>query len=262
MRAARPRSLPARTLRATIVQRAMCGRYTLVDPARFLAEFSILEKRPRLEPRYNVAPDQLVPVVRITAPGRAPSVDLLVWGLVPSWAKHENERRAAGFINARVETVAEKPAFAGAFRLRRCLLVADGFYEWKKAEKRTLPYLVRTRDSAPLAIAGIWEPRAAALGRVADSCAIITMPARPPVDALHNRMPAILAHGDVATWLDPDVHDIGVLKTILDRGPSPELELELVPVDVRVNSPANDDAGCIEPAIGHGVEREPQRRLF
>jgi putative SOS response-associated peptidase YedK len=238
----------------------MCGRYTLADPARFLAEFSILEKRPTLEPRYNIAPDQLVPVVRVVPPDPAARVDMLVWGLVPAWAKDPSKRAAAGFINARVETVATKPAFAGAFRDRRCVVVADGFYEWRKTEKRKLPYLVRTRDSAPLAIAGIWEPRAAAARREADSFAIITVPARPPVDSLHDRMPAILLRADVKRWLDPDVHDVDGLKEALGRAAS--IDLVMVPVGLRVNSPANDDPGCIEPAAGDGIDADAQRRLF
>jgi putative SOS response-associated peptidase YedK len=238
----------------------MCGRYTLADPGRFLAEFSILEKPPKLEPRYNIAPDQLAAVLRIVPPDRAARVDMLVWGLVPTWVKDPSKRGAAGFINARVETVATKPAFAAAFRDRRCVVVADGFYEWRKAEKRKLPYLVRTRDSAPLAIAGIWEPRAAAIGRETDSCAIITVPALPPVDSLHDRMPAILRHGDVETWLDPDVHDADGLKEVLGRGSS--VELVMLPVGLRVNSPANDDPGCIEPAAGDELDDVVQRRLF
>jgi putative SOS response-associated peptidase YedK len=238
----------------------MCGRYTLVDPGRFFAEFSIIEKRPTLEPRFNVAPDQLVPVVRIAPPEHEATVEMLLWGLLPGWATDRSKRGAACFINARVETVATKPAFAEAFRDRRCVLMADGFYEWRKAEKRRLPYLVRTCDSAPLAIAGIWEPANVALGRKADSCAIITVPALPPVDSLHDRMPAILRHGDVGMWLDPEMRDVDALKDVLGRGSS--IELFMVPVGLRVNNPANDDPECIQPAAGDGVDDGPQRRLF
>ena len=238
----------------------MCGRYVLVDPARFLSEFSVLEKRPRLEPRYNIAPDQLVPVVRIVLPERAPRVDMLAWGLVPEWVRDRESRSAAGLINARIESVATKPSFAKAFRSRRCVVLADGFYEWKKTEKRKLPYLVRARDSGPLALAGIWEPRAVAIGREADSCAIITRPALPPVDSLHDRMPAILDPGDLRTWLDPEMHDVGGLKEVLGR--TTPADLELLPVGVRVNSPANDDPACIEPATDADTDERFQRRLF
>jgi putative SOS response-associated peptidase YedK len=238
----------------------MCGRYTLTDPDRFLAEFSIIEKRPKLERRFNIAPDQLVPVVRIVPPERAARVDMLVWGLVPAWVTDRSKRTAAGLINARIETVAAKPSFAHAFRDRRCVLLADGFYEWRKAEKRRLPYHIRTRDSQPLALAGIWEPAAAGIGREADSCAIITRPALPPVDALHDRMPAILGPGDVETWLDPEIHDVDALTAALGRG-SPATLL-LSPVGLRVNSPANDDPACIEPAASDELDRGLQRRLF
>lgn len=237
----------------------MCGRYTITDPERFFAEFSILVKRPSLEPRYNVAPNQLVAAIRIVPPERAARIDMLVWGLVPAWVTDREKRSAAGLINARIETVATKPSFAASFRDRRCVLVADGFYEWKKSEKRKLPYLIRARDAGPLAIAGVWEPVATAIGRPADSCAIITRPAVPPVDSLHDRMPAILDPADVQTWLDPEMHDVDGLKALLGRAP---VDFDLLPVSTRVNSPANDDAECIEPASGDGLGGPAQRRLF
>jgi putative SOS response-associated peptidase YedK len=238
----------------------MCGRYTLTDPARFFAEFNILEKRPTLEPRFNIAPDQRVPVVRIVAPEPSARVDMLIWGLVPKWVTDPTKRAASGLINARIETVATKPSFAGAFRDRRCLVVADGFYEWKKTEKRRLPHHIRMPDSGPFAMAGIWEPMAPAIGRDADSFAIITRPALPPVDSLHDRMPAILDPGDVETWLDPRIHDVASLKLVLGRGS--ERKLTISPASLRVNSPANDDPGCLDPAAGEEIDRGVQRRLF
>jgi len=244
----------------------MCGRYTLADPSRAFSEFSILEKAPSLDPRYNIAPAQLVSVIRIVPPERERRVDRLRWGLVPPWAS-DTARRArgeaqssTGFINARVESVATKPAFARAFRERRCIFVADGFYEWKRVDRRKIPHFIRRPDGGPFAIAGLWEPRAAALGHDADGCALITRPSLPPVDSLHDRMPVVLDPRDVETWLDPEVRDVTRLRQVLARGD--DVELVLSAVGPRVNSPANDDPGCIAPLSDAELGRNEQRRLF
>jgi putative SOS response-associated peptidase YedK len=219
----------------------MCGRYTISNPHRCIAEFSVLEKQPALEPRFNVAPSQGVWVVRIVPPASERRLDLLRWGLLVPKAK-----APGGIVMARVESIAARAPFAAAFRTRRCLLLADGFYEWKRAGKQSFPYYIRRPNNGPFAMAGIWAPSPPeTAGAPLDSCAIVTIPARPPVESLHDRMPAILATQHHDAWLDPTFDDTRALKDMLADGPG--FELVTVPVASRVNSPANDDASCIEP---------------
>jgi putative SOS response-associated peptidase YedK len=211
------------------------------DPERILAEFSILEK-PRLEPRYNVAPSQRVWAVRILPPSTERELAPMTWGLSPPG--DANSHRIV--VMARAETIAERAPFATAFRSRRCLLLADGFYEWKRAGKRSFPYYIRRRDHGSLAMAALWQPRSPhEVGAEADACAIITRPARPPVRDVHHRMPALLARKHHGAWLDPTFSEPNALTRMLDD--DDDAELVAVPVSGRVNSPAHDDAGCIEP---------------
>ena len=214
---------------------------TQIDPARVVAEFSVTGKPARLPalPRYNVAPTQRVAVVRILAVSEGRRVDALVWGLVPSWAR--DARDGARMINARVETLATKPAFREAARARRCLVVAEGFYEWERRGRERQPYYVRRLDGGLLAMAGLWEVWTSPDGEVLETCAIVTKPAAAPLARIHDRMPAILGEVDHAAWLDPDRK---APPTALILAPSPELEL--APVSTLVNKPANDGPGCIE----------------
>jgi putative SOS response-associated peptidase YedK len=212
------------------------------DPRRCIAEFSILEKQPSLEPRYNVAPSQAVWVVRMLGSGSERRLDLLRWGLVRS-----GKPGPGGIVMVRMESLA-RGSFASAFRGRRCIFVADGFYEWRRAAKQSFPYYVRRPGGAALAMAGIWQPAAAGerADEALDSCAVITRPARPPVDAVHDRMPAIVAPEDRDAWLDPGFADTAALARILDK--EPDFELQTLPVSPRVNSPRNDDPSCVAPA--------------
>jgi putative SOS response-associated peptidase YedK len=218
----------------------MCGRYTIRDPRRVLAEFSILEKTPALEPRFNVAPSQGVWAVRVVGDARRPVLDLLRWGLAGKPAPG-----SPAVVMLRGEGLAKRPPFADAFRHRRCLLVADGFYEWRKVHgKKSFPYYFVRPDGAPFGIAALWEP-ASVQGGPLDACALITRPAVAPVDAVHHRMPVLLAASHRERWLDPAFDDVQALDQML-RDP-PGFTLQASPVSSRVNSPANDDPDCAAP---------------
>jgi putative SOS response-associated peptidase YedK len=219
----------------------MCGRYTTGDPRRCIAEFSVLEKQPALEPRYNIAPSQGVWVIRILTAGSERRLDLLRWGLV------RRSGMGGGLAMVRVESLATRATFAEAFRSRRCLLVADGFYEWQRAGKKSFPHYIRRRGAAPFAMAGIWQPAPPGADEAPlDSCAVITRPAAAPIDAVHDRMPAILAPQYHDSWLDPRFRDLRALGRMVEANPG--FDLETLAVGPRVNSPVNDDASCICPA--------------
>src|SRR5689334_22782050 len=213
----------------------MCGRYSMSDPRRCIAEFSLLEKHPALEPRYNIAPSQGVWVVRVLGTGDERRLDLLRWGLV-----RPKTSAPGGLAMVRAESLATRASFAAAFRGRRCLLLADGFYEWRRTGKRSFPHYFHRAAGAPFVTAGIWYPAPPREGEgpvSLDSCAVITRPARAPVDAVHDRMPALLAAEHLDAWLDPSFDDADALTRML--GEDPGFVLEMLPVGPRVNSPAN-----------------------
>ena len=174
----------------------MCGRFTLSAPSEDLSSIFNVEVE-ALAPRYNIAPTQMVSAVRVVGGKR--HLALLRWGLVPSWAK--DPKVGARLINARAETVAEKPSFRSAFRRRRCLIVADGFFEWQKAKPRKQPFHIACTDGRPFAMAGLWEFWSK--GDVSmESCTIITTAPNELMATLHNRMPVILPPTDYAQRLD------------------------------------------------------------
>ena len=226
----------------------MCGRYTNRFTWEELHERLDLIGTPlNLRPRYNVAPSQDVAVARATGEGR--SLAMLRWGLIPSWAKDH----AIGhkLINARSETAAEKPSFRSAFRHRRCLIPADGFYEWQRRGGTRQPWLFGLRDSAPMVFAGLWErwtvPEGAALtgslaerspGDAVETCTILTTAANAAVAPVHGRMPVILA---------PDARDAWLTGEEVPLGPYPADAMTSHPVSTHVNRPANDDPRCVEP---------------
>lgn len=219
----------------------MCGRFALPYPSKTVGEhFSLLEERP-FAARYNIAPSQPIAVVRSkkNAPGR--QLEMMRWGLIPHWAK--DEKLGYKMINARAETVAEKPAFRSAFRQRRCLIAAGGFYEWKREGKSRQPFYLTMKDNIIFAFAGIWERWHSPAGETVDSCAIITTEANSAVRPIHDRMPVIIGPADYNRWLDPAL-DGNLLQQLLK--PCSPTALLIYPVSNMVNNPRNVSSGCIQ----------------
>ncbi len=223
----------------------MCGRFTQTRPWAELVLLYRITEIPvpaSLRPRYNIAPTQDVPVVRPIGDGGDRELLLMRWGLVPFWAKSIDI--GARLINARAETVRDKPAFRTAFKQRRCLVVADGFYEWQKQTKGPKqPYLVSLADDRPFAFAGLWEEWAPPGGQKLETCTIVTTTANATVAPIHDRMPVILDAGDFDAWLDrgrPPAAALSLMRPY--RG-----AMRTVAVSRRVNRVGNDDPGCVEP---------------
>ncbi len=229
----------------------MCGRYILTITGKVLAEAFALEEVPDLPPRYNIAPTQDAPVIRETGGGRR--LDILRWGLIPSWARDP----AIGnrLINARAETAASKPSFRSALRRRRCLVPSDGFYEWRKTPSGKQPWLIRMRDGSPFAMAGLWETWRTPHGDPLESFTILTTEPNELVAPLHDRMPVILPPESWSTWLDPELDDPSALSHLL--GPHPPEAMTAYPVTPAVGSPSFDEPACIKPLQGpHGKPLE------
>ena len=220
----------------------MCGRFTLRTAAETIAaEFDLFDL-PAIEPRYNIAPTQGILAV-LPMPGTGRQTTNFYWGLIPSWAKHPSV--GTRMINARAETIAEKPAFRTAYRQRRCLIPADGYYEWTTEGKRKQPHYVCRVDGQPFAFAGLWEEWHG--DRTIRSCTIITTCVNERLARFHDRMPVIVASRDYETWLTGQADQrAGIL------GPAPNDLLTTYPVDGQVNNVRNDSPECIEP-----VEENP-----
>ncbi|MFG0330628.1 MAG: SOS response-associated peptidase [Phycisphaerales bacterium] len=236
----------------------MCGRFALMTMPEVLADIFELSEIPRaLTPRYNIAPTQPTGVIRLDRESRERRLDLLHWGLIPFWAKDP----AIGnrMINARSETVATKPAYKNAFKRRRCLVPADGFYEWKKlsaTEARAAglttkspkqPVFIHMADEAPFALAGLWEhwqdPKGS--GSEIDSFTILTTEANELCRDVHDRMPVIIDRDHYERWLDTDSsEDSNSIDDLLRPYPSELMDRR--PVSTRVNRPQNDDASLVE----------------
>lgn len=227
----------------------MCGRYTLTVPADQIAEVFELPGMPAgYHPRYNIAPTQDAPVIRVLEEaGGARRCDLLRWGLVPFWA--DDPAIGNKLINARAESAATKPSFRDGFRKRRCLVVTDGFYEWRKEGGGKQPYWIHRPDGRPFAFAGLWSRWDKGTGEgqpPLETFTILTRDALPEVAEIHPRMPVILAREDHDAWLDPGVQDPDLLAPLLQRPVGSGLELRRV--SRRVNSPANDDPEVLQEA--------------
>ena len=220
----------------------MCGRYTLTCRPDVVAEEFRLEEIPDLHPRYNVAPSQGVACVRAGLHVRKREAVILRWGLIPSWAR--DPAIGMKLINARAETVAEKPSFQKPFRERRCLVLADGYYEWKREGTRKQPYYIRLKNERPFAFAGLWSRWNSEDGKTIESCAILTTKPNERVASIHDRMPVILQPVAYEPWLDPGVQDTTRLVPFLT--PYPADAMIAAPVSRRVNDPRVDDARCLE----------------
>ena len=218
----------------------MCGRYALATPLDDLVEvFDVSPVTFDHGPRYNIAPTQQAPVVASDRHGTR--MGLMRWGLVPSWAKDVSI--GSRMINARAETLRSKPAFQEAVVARRCLVPADGFYEWVKQGSGKVPHWIHDPSGALLALAGLWERWMGGGPEPIHSFTIITVEPNEAIRPLHDRMPAIVAVGERATWLDKTVRTENALEILRPY----EGELAAYPVSTLVNSPANDVRDCIEP---------------
>jgi putative SOS response-associated peptidase YedK len=220
----------------------MCGRFARIVSDKKLREKYRLKETPQLDDRYNIAPSQPVAAVRATDGER--ELVLLKWGLIPSWSK--DEKLGYKLINARSETVAEKPSFRSAFKQRRCLIPASGFYEWAKQETgRKQPFFISLRDGEPFSFAGLWERWHDPVGEEIQSCTILTTTANEVMQPIHERMPVILGPSSEEQWLDPQT-SADALRSLLVPYSSEGMEAR--PVGLWVNNPRNDGPKCLEPA--------------
>lgn len=227
----------------------MCGRFTLKSSPKALAAAFELPETLQFPPRFNIAPSQPVAVIRAEPEGKGRELASLVWGLVPSWSKTAD----SGFINARSETAAAKPAFRVPLRRRRCLVLADGFYEWQRKNGAKQPYFFQLLGGKPFAFAGLWDRWEGEDGKPLETCALLTTEASATVKPIHARMPVILAPLAHEAWLDPRLGDPEEIGWLLR--PYPAEEMNAYPVATRVNSPRFDGPDCVEPLA-------PERELF
>ena len=224
----------------------MCGRYTQKESLEQLLKQLGLAKVLSRKPRYNIAPSQMVACVRQVPENGHREMVMLKWGLIPSWAKDPS----IGYkmINARAETVAEKPSFRKAFKRQRCLVLADGYYEWKREGKAKQPYYIHFKDSRPFAFAGLWErwtDKTKEDRTPIESCTIITTGANELMEPIHHRMPVILEEKSLEVWLNTEITEPAILNPLLR--PYQSEDMEACPVSVMVNNPKNDRVECTEP---------------
>jgi putative SOS response-associated peptidase YedK len=221
----------------------MCGRFALtVDPADLQDAFPEFSFPAQAAPRYNIAPSQ--PILALPNDGTN-QADFFAWGLIPSWAKDPSIGNR--MINARAETLAEKPAFRSAYKYHRCLIFADGFFEWqaRPGSKSKAPHFIRLKSGAPFAFAGLWELWQPVDGSEVRTAAIITTEPNDLMASIHNRMPVILQPNTYSQWLDPAPQSPNRLQNLLV--PFPAGEMEAYPISTLVNSPGNDRAECLLP---------------
>ncbi|HEY3413685.1 MAG TPA: SOS response-associated peptidase [Armatimonadota bacterium] len=217
----------------------MCGRYTLHQVILVQRRFEVLREI-ELMPSYNVAPGQIMPVIVRNSTN---AIELMKWGLVPAWVKDPG--MGSSMINARAETIADKPAFRDAFRRRRCLVPSNGFYEWKREGRRRIPMFIRPKDQELFAFAGLYERWRDEHGVDHMTYSIITTQPNGVVRAIHDRMPVILERADEAEWLDGGITDVGRLQRLLV--PYPSEQTEAYQVSDCVNSPMNNTPALLEP---------------
>lgn len=221
----------------------MCGRFTRKEKDQRLAEVLKVTFSRVFIPRYNIAPSQMVACVRANPDSPTREYIDLKWGLVPSWSKDGSIGNK--MINARSETVAEKPSFRKAFQ-QRCVVLADGYYEWKREGKSKQPYYIRFKDKRPFCFAGMWERWEKGTDGPLETCTMLTTGPNSVMEPIHHRMPVILDPKDYDEWLDPTLKDVAALNQLMR--PYPPEEMEAFPVSTMVNNPRNDSAECIKPA--------------
>jgi putative SOS response-associated peptidase YedK len=233
----------------------MCGRYRLSRRKQIIEEhFDSVSGEEDWSPRYNIAPTQPVPIIRQHPKDPRRELSLVRWGLIPWWAKDASG--GARMINARSETAATLPAFRDAMKSRRCIVPADGFYEWKREGKTRQPFCFEVNNGELFAFAGLWERWKDAADRVMETCSILTTTANAVTSAVHDRMPVILSPEAYDLWLDPGFADVTAAPDLLK--PFDARRMKSYPVSARVGNAANDDAECCAP-----VELvESQARLF
>jgi len=222
----------------------MCGRFTLtVDPAELQESFGDYDFPKQFAPRFNIAPTQPVLAIPNDGTNRA---DFFIWGLIPMWAKDPSIGNR--LINARGETLGEKPSFRGSYKYKRCLILADGFYEWKSqpGTKAKVPHFIHMKDRQPFAFAGLWDEWNSPDGSLIRSCTIVTIDPNELMAPIHNRMPVILPSDAYAQWLDSAPQAPDQLQPLIK--PYPADEMAAYPVSTLVNNPKNDLAECVVPA--------------
>ena len=221
----------------------MCGRFTQTASPEVIAEQFKITNPPLFTPRYNIAPSQPIAAIRIDPDTATRTLVMLRWGLIPSWAKEPKIGNQC--INAKAETVAEKPSFRSAFKKRRCLVIATGFYEWQVQGRAKQPIWIGLRSKRPFAFAGLWEQWKPPEGEPLETCTIITTEPNDLMAPIHNRMPVILSPASYDQWLDLSFQQIEPLKALLR--PYPSEELTAYPVSTLVNNPRHDASQCLEP---------------
>jgi putative SOS response-associated peptidase YedK len=222
----------------------MCGRYTIYTKKDALEQRFNAALEESFVPRYNAAPSQLLPIIRNDNPA---AITLVSWGFLPSWVKDFEKMKPQ--INARAESVTEKPYWRSAFKKHRCLIPSTGYYEWQKAAGGKQPYFIHLENSEPFAMAGLFSTYTNQAGEVASGYAVITTAANKQLADIHHRMPVILNQNDEQPWLDPELPAADA-KSLLQSYPS--VDMEAYPVSTRVNSPRQESPQLITPASSLG----------
>ncbi len=231
----------------------MCGRYTVTSAPEAIRALFRYPEQPNFPPRYNVAPTQPIPIVRLVNGER--HFALVRWGLLPSWVK--DPKSFTLLINARGESAAEKPAFRAAMKRRRCLIPADGFYEWQKAGERKRPFYVHAKSGKPLAFAGLWETWTGPNGEELETGTIVTTAANKTLAPIHGRMPVIVPPDGFDLWLDTANVDAKTAAALI--APAPENLLEAFEISTAVNRVANDNPKLIEPVAEGAADAAPAK---
>ncbi len=232
----------------------MCGRYAITTPLEAMERlFEFEGQLINMPARYNVAPTQDVPIVRREEDARR--MTMMRWGLVPHWSKDMPKDKP--LINARGETVSQKPSFRASYRSRRCLVIADGFYEWKRVGQKPLPFYISPADGEMFAMAGVWDVWKTPDGKMLESVAIVTTAANETMAAIHHRMPVVIAHNDIDAWLTITGDDTGAADVLIRS--APEDYFAVRPISSAVNKVANDGPELLERAEHTEEEQEPPK---